>query len=166
MGAAIRTPLDLVARHEGFRAKPYCDRCGKEIFRMVYGWRCACASTDGGPGNMTIGYGLNLDAGGLCEDEARPILRHRLNSIAADRRIVDMTGRLDYARAAVVYDLAFNLGIDGLLKFKHFLGYLAEPHFGKAAEALENSLAAKQEPKRIKELARMIFTGAWPEGDY
>jgi lysozyme len=62
--------------------------------------------------------------------------------------------------------MAFNLGVDGLLKFKNTLALLRsaiESHasYARVADGMLNSLWAKQVGRRADELARQMRTGEY-----
>lgn len=69
---------------------------------------------------------------------------------------------LDPVRQAVLIDMAFNLGIDGLHAFTQFLGYMAAGQWASAAADLRTTLVYRQLPERYERLAVMIETGGWP----
>ena len=69
-------------------------------------------------------------------------------------------------RAEVLLNMAFNLGVDGLLKFKNTLAMLRaaiEGHtsYARVADGMLNSLWAKQVGRRADELARQMRTGEY-----
>ena len=74
---------------------------------------------------------------------------------------IDGWDELDEVRRSVLIDMAFNLGIAGVMKFKRMLRHLAEGHYVLAAREMKDSLWAKQVPRRAKELIRMMQTGEW-----
>ena len=69
---AVSKLLDLIKRHEGFRAAPYWDKTGQEIWQglttEVHKLRTSWAQKEFKEyckdelGHLTIGYGLNLEA--------------------------------------------------------------------------------------------------------
>jgi lysozyme len=69
---------------------------------------------------------------------------------------------LDPVRQAVLINMCFNLGIKGLLKFKHMLEAIGAQDWQMASLAMMNSLWATQVKGRADELARMMATGEWP----
>lgn len=111
----------------------------------------------------TIGYGRNLDANGLSEDEALYLLA---NDLRKAQREVDAGlpwfKDLDEVRKAVLIDMCFNLGWQGLSKFRFTLGLVEKREYGKASEAMLQSLWAKQVKGRARRLAEMMKTGEWP----
>jgi len=132
-----KTQLEaLVARHEGFSEHIY---------------RCTA-------GKLTIGYGLNLQAG-LPEDEAHMLLRMRLDKCAAalQRRLPWFAAWPDDPRRDVLIDMAYQLGVDGLLAFRRFLAACQKKDWPAAAkEMLDSKWAREDSPNRAKELAGMM----------
>lgn len=135
----IKNDLEgLVARHEGYRSIPY---------------RCPA-------GKLTIGYGYNLDAG-MPEDEAHLLMRHRLTKLRDQiESCFSWFSGLSSARKQVLLDMAYQLGFDGLLKFRRFLDCVAAQNFAEAAkEMLDSKWARQDSPARAKELAAMMERG-------
>lgn len=163
-----RSALDLIARHEGFRQFPYCDKCGEQLRRFgTEGWICACGLRGEASGNITIGYGLNLEATGLSRAQALGLLGAATDVLMLhDLKRLRFFRALDEVRAAAIVDLAYNLGVAGLLKFEQMIAALSYGHFAMAADFLRDSKAREQEPRRIEELAQMLETGEWPAGPY
>lgn len=125
-------------RHEGVRVKPYRDTVGK----------------------TTIGVGRNLDDVGVSEDEILIMLR---NDIARAQRGLDATlpwwTGLGPARARVLLDMCFNLGIERLLGFSATLSAMREGRYEDAARDMLASRWAQQVGRRAVELAQTMRTG-------
>lgn len=128
---------EMLKRHEGFRSKPY---------------RCTA-------GKLTIGYGLNLDAG-ITEEEAAYLLNMRVDKIKYNLSVVlPFWDKLSEMRKEVLIDMAYNLGIEGLLGFKKTLGLMGMGDYEGASKQMLTSLWAKQVPNRAKELAELFKNG-------
>lgn len=125
-------------RDEGSRNKPYKDTVGK----------------------LTIGIGRNLDDVGLSDDEIRYLC---LNDIA--RVTIDLDThlpwwrKLDDVRQRVLANMAFNMGIGGLLTFKNTLSAVQSGDYETASTRMMVSKWAKQVGKRAERLAFMMATG-------
>lgn len=65
---------------------------------------------------------------------------------------------LDDIRQKVVIDMAFNLGVNGVLSFKNMIQALKEKDYDKAAEEMLDSLWAEQVGNRADRLAKMMRT--------
>ena len=116
-------------------------------------------------GFATIGVGRLVDkrkGGGITADESAYLLSNDI-----DRRIIDLTARLpwlyllDEARRGVLLNMAFQLGVDGLLGFTNTLEMVRKGDFGGASKNMLLSLWAKQTPARANRLAKQMLTGAW-----
>jgi lysozyme len=122
---------------EGVRSKPYTDTAGK----------------------VTIGVGRNLDDVGVGKDEIDLMLSNdidRAEGIA--RRLIAAFDDLSDARKAVVCNLAFNLG-NRLAKFSDTLDAINDGRFEDAADAMLDSLWAKEVGARATRLALAMREG-------
>ena len=129
--------IDDLKRHEGFRATPYTDTTG----------------------HLTIGYGINLDAG-ITEEEAEMLLVHRVGKIrVALHKRLPCFSELSEARQGSLINMAFNLGIDGLMGFKQTLRYVAEGNYPAAAAQMLKSKWARQVKGRAVELSQSMRQG-------
>ena len=148
-GAVI--DLDAMIRqlrlHEGERLKPY---------------RCTA-------GKMTIGVGRNLDDRGITAAESAYLLGNDIDdSYAALLRALPWVAHLCEVRQRVLLDMAFNLGIKGLLTFKNTLATIQAGDYRKAGPMMLDSRWAGQVGKRADRLSTMMVTGKdprelWPE---
>lgn len=131
--------IQQLRRHEGERLKPY---------------RCSS-------GKLTIGVGRNLDDRGITAAESAYLLNNDI-----DRVWVEVESRMPWirqlneARQRVLLDMAFNLGIDGLMKFRNTLATIRAGDYQKAGVMMLDSLWAKQVGDRAQSLARMMQTGS------
>lgn len=123
--------------HEGIKLKPY---------------RCPA-------GKLTIGVGRNLEDKGLSKQEALFLLRRDIAEITNELRKYPWFETLDMVRQKVLIDMAFNLGINGLLSFKKMLSYLKAGDYEKAADEMVNSRWYGQVGDRSKRLVKMMRTG-------
>jgi lysozyme len=133
---------NLLVLHEGLKLKPY---------------RCTA-------GKLTIGIGHNLDAKGITPDQAYAIFRDDMTDVARElERRIPWIVQLDEVRAAVLADMAFNLGVDGLLKFPATLALVQSGKYIEASLEMLDSAWAKQVGKRATRLSEMMATGKWPK---
>jgi lysozyme len=121
-------------------------------------------------GHLTWGIGHNLDAAPACDAAVGLIwqavdaqFQNDMNGVLAD--VVTLPGytALDPVRAAVLYDMAFNLGFAGLSAFTTFLNYLFTGRYAAAAGDLRATRVYRQLPVRYERLAVMVETGQWPD---
>jgi lysozyme len=68
---------------------------------------------------------------------------------------------LDPIRAAVLFNMAFQMGVAGLLEFKHMLAATRDGHYEDAANEMLTSTWAKQTAGRAHRLARQMQTAQW-----
>lgn len=111
-------------------------------------------------GALTIGYGHNLDAKGLTEKQATSILLDDLTEAlkqTLDR--IPWAKDLDEDRLAVLVMMTFNMGVDGLLKFRRMLAALEKKDYQTAASEMLSSKWAKQVGNRAHDLAETMITG-------
>jgi lysozyme len=127
--------------HEGERLKPY---------------RCTA-------GKLTIGVGRNLDDRGITREESAMLLDGDIRLLEIELfRALPWASALDDVRQRVLLDMAFNLGLPGLLQFKRTLEAIRTGQYQQAATMMLDSLWARQVGQRAERLARMMATGATP----
>lgn len=69
---------------------------------------------------------------------------------------------LSEPRQAAITDMAFQLGRNGLAKFRHMIGYLQQNDYEAASAAALASEWANQTPVRAKRVASLIQSGEFP----
>lgn len=139
--------IEQLKRDEGFRSTPYLDSVGKK----------------------TIGYGHNLIArplpgveGGITIARAEFILLDDVADIESQLvRAVPWLTSLDLARQGVLVNMAFNIGVHGLLGFHNTLAYTQSRQFSLAADNMVSSKWYTQVGARAKRLVKQMRTGAW-----
>lgn len=127
-------------RQEGERLKPYRDSLGY----------------------LSIGVGRNLDTVGIRSDESALMLTNDID--AAVRGLsaeLSWFPALDPVRQAVLVNMAFNLGVSGLLDFHKMLAAVEHQQYGQASDEMVDSTWAKQVKGRAAELAAQMRTGTW-----
>jgi len=124
--------IESLKKDEGFNGMPYEDSLGIP----------------------TIGYGTKLP---LSKEEAEILLKHRL-----DKKILEISEKepffLDLPKTAqeVIANMAYQLGVGGVLKFKKMWAALKNRDYQKAANEMLDSKWAKQTPNRAKRLAEIM----------
>lgn len=113
-------------------------------------------------GVWTVGYGhAHVQPGTVWTQEQaeaqlkQDVLEHNAKLAA---RIPWIT-QLDPVRRRVLQNMAFNLGVDGLLGFKNTLEYVRTGDYAKAADGMMASKWAKQVKGRADRLAQQMRTG-------
>ena len=168
--------VNRVAANEGFRSFVYRDA----PFRSTV--------VDPMASYLSIGYGLTVgvftrpfdgeflsEGVGLTEPQARRLLKDHLNTLEDDLRSGersenDIDRNLVWSdgyegdekranRGEVLVEMAYQMGVGGLFKFKRMWAALAVGAYSGAAHEMLDSRWAKQTPKRAKELAEIMQTG-------
>jgi len=117
-------------------------------------------------GLWTIGVGRLIDArkpgSGLRPEEITFMLNNDI-----DDRIDQLSRRLpwfqdlDSARQGVLLNMAFQLGINGLLGFVNTLKMVEQGNYSAAADNMLLSKWAAQTPARAKRMAEQMRSGQW-----
>jgi lysozyme len=147
-----------LVRDEGLRLKTY---------------RCTA-------GKLTCGVGRNLDdvgifpwetdalkittasvkAKGLTKPQALALLDNDINRVLDDlEHALPWVAKLDEVRLRVIANMAFNLGIGGLLGFKNTLKMIERGRYADAADNMLLSLWARQVGDRAKRLSNLMRLG-------
>ncbi len=116
-------------------------------------------------GYLTIGVGRLIDkrkGGGITPEESAYLLSNDIDKREADllRRFPWMAN-LDPVRFGALLNMAFQMGVDGLVGFKNTLAMVREGDYEGASKGMLNSLWAKQTPERAKRIAKQMKTGVW-----
>ena len=141
--------------HEGIRLQPY---------------RCSA-------GYLTIGIGRNLETNpptaeeikvigdyksGITKNAAFFLLRNDIKRVEAEcAERIPFWEELDDERQYARVDMAFNLGISGLLKFKKMLSYLGVGNYMQAATECLASKYVRDTGERAVRIARLVEKGIW-----
>lgn len=117
-------------------------------------------------GYLTIGVGRLIDASrpgaGLRDGEIEMLLRNDiLDRVTQLEKRLPWFNDLDEPRQGVLINMAFQLGVEGLMGFKTTLELIAKGQYAKAAEQMLKSKWANQTPKRANRLAEQMKTGKW-----
>lgn len=108
-------------------------------------------------GKWTIGVGRNLEDRGISEEEARLLL---MNDIAFFRH--GLRRALPWLEAApqpmqdVLANMAFNMGLAGLLAFRRTLAHIQAGRYDQAADEMLRSRWAQQVGGRAERLAAVL----------
>lgn len=133
---ATELAVARLSTEEGFSARAYRDTVGR----------------------LTIGYGFNIDAG-ISQSAAVALLTSQVTDVWAQLSVCWWWASLDDVRASAVIDVAFNVGVAGLLHFPRMLSAIGAKDWVTAKMELLDSDAARQLPSRYNVLAQILLTG-------
>tara|TARA_A100001515_G_scaffold36745_1_gene28873 strand:+ start:11787 stop:12233 length:447 start_codon:yes stop_codon:yes gene_type:complete len=132
----LRTVLkEKLIKEEGYEKMPYEDHLGL----------------------VTIGVGRCLDRVGISDAEISFLLDNDIESVFL--QLTNAKPEWQYYPfnvRVVLCDMAFNVGVKGLSKFRNMWRCLAEADYIGAAEELMDSKYAEQVPNRAKRNAKLL----------
>lgn len=135
---------ELLYKHEGFIPHAYRDS----------------------EGYLTIGIGTLIDerlGGGITREEAEMLAQNRMHQYEDGLdRYLPWWRSLDTIRQVALLDMAYNLGVQGLLKFQRMLDALQQGEYARAGQEAMNSRWAQQVGYRAEEIREMLETGEMP----
>lgn len=117
-------------------------------------------------GYWTIGVGRLVDPSkpgvGLRDDEIEMMLRNDImDRVSQLSKRLAWFDALDEARQGVLVNMAFQLGIEGLMGFKTTLALISQGDYDQASQQMLKSKWASQTPARAARLAQQMKTGKW-----
>jgi lysozyme len=126
---------DLLIKHEGLKLFPYHCTAGK----------------------LTIGVGRNLEDRGITKGEALIMLEHDIADFTKQlsERLYWFDDQPQFAKVVLI-NMAFNLGMAGLLKFHNTLEHIKQGQYELAAKEMLLSKWAKQVGTRATELSNIL----------
>jgi lysozyme len=111
-------------------------------------------------GHLTVGFGRNIDERGISLHEAEFLLHNDVKDTLRElNERLPWVADLDPVRQRVLANMAFNLGVPGLLEFKRTLKAVKLGDYALAAEGMRESLWYRQVKSRGERLAVMMKTG-------
>ena len=143
--------IENIKAHEGFRDHIYKDSLGK----------------------ATIGYGFLVSAlspeelklnGGKAEPMSREVAEKILNLkvVKLQKRLFQCLPWLEHKSQDVqdtLVEMAYQLGLAGLMSFRHTLGCIEAGELAQAARNLRASLLYRQTPRRVEDYIRGLRDG-------
>lgn len=131
--------IERIKNEEGFRGKVYTCSAGK----------------------LTIGYGWNLEDNDLPDHIACLMLMHHINyEIKPGLAKYDWYRELDDVRKQVIIDMAYQMGVHGVMKFGKMISAIKYKYWDEAAKELLDSRYAAQTPERAHRNAEVMLTGS------
>ena len=116
-------------------------------------------------GWTTIGVGRLIDkrkGGRLRDDEIEYLLQNDITEKSDELiRRLPWVADLDEARKGVLINMAFNLGVNGLLGFRKTLALVKAGDYARASVEMLDSKWARQVKGRATRLSEQMRTGKW-----
>ena len=114
-------------------------------------------------GYWTIGYGRLIDkrrGGGITQREAEFLLDNDINRVVEQLAArTDFLSHPEEVQHALI-NMAFQLGVNGLMSFRKMWGHLALRDYEAAADEALDSRWATQTPKRAQRVTDLIRSAA------
>ena len=133
-GADFGPLIKTLKQEEGFRSHPYDDSRGV----------------------LSIGYGTNIGEG-ITRAEAEYLLRERLTQRWTElRKAWPVVSTLPTPVQFAVLDMAYQLGVQGVLGFHKMLAALASGDYNAAAKEADLSKWAIETPNRARRVVRVF----------
>jgi lysozyme len=124
----------------------------------------SCAYQDS-LGYWTIGVGRLIDSrkgGGLSNEEIDYLLDNDIKrNYEAVLKALPWIEKLSDQRQAVLIEMAFQMGVSGLLQFRRMLGSVEDGQYFEAAAQMVKSTWAQQTPARVHRMALQMETDEW-----
>lgn len=129
---------DLISKDEGFC--PHLYKCSK--------------------GFNTIGYGFNLDVNDIPTSVAKLWLNVNINNLYNDlSSYVKCWNTLNEPRRYVLVNMAYQMGIAGVLRFKNMLLALDKKEYKLAADSMVDSQWYREFTTRASRLVKIMISG-------
>jgi len=110
-------------------------------------------------GKLTIGYGWNLEDNELPERIAEMMLSYAIGDKLQSLERLSWWCELNDARKRAIVNMAFNIGVAGVLKFKKMIAAIERKDFTQAALEMDDSKWSKQVGARADRLILMMNRG-------
>ena len=139
--------------HEGVRLQPYF--CSKNKLTIGVG-RCVETNPITAEEEKVVGDWRH----GITKCSAIYLLQNDVNRTCKELKTkLKFFKDLDDERQYALIDMAFNLGVSGLLHFSKMLNALKNKEYIEASKECLNSKYAKDVPQRAKRIANVLATG-------
>ena len=113
-------------------------------------------------GFLTVGFGTNLDAG-ITRDQAKALMDCQLAANEAALLAYPWFAGLDEVRRSVIENMAYNLGVLGVLEFKDMIAAIEAKDWAEAAYQMRASKWRVQVGDRALVLADIMERGVMPD---
>jgi lysozyme len=117
-------------------------------------------------GYWTLGIGILVDkrrGGGITREEAIYLLRNRLRKIEFDLiQNLPWLSQIDPIRYYALVNMAYQMGVGGLLQFRKMLAAVKKRDWAEAAiQIMDSKYASEDSPERAERMAKQMITGMW-----
>lgn len=116
-------------------------------------------------GYWTLGVGRLIDkrkGGRITPAESAYLLGNDIAEKTSDVvQALPWVEQMDPVRRAVLQNMAFQMGIAGLLTFKNTLNFIKSGNYAQAAMNMQVSRWHSQTPERADRLIKQLLTGEW-----
>ncbi|UFK09586.1 lysozyme [Xanthomonas phage DES1] len=163
-------------RHEGYKFYAYADPLSslyKLVKASLWGTKPAREllpkNTDfskGTPWTVGIGYtkGVNVDST-MEEIKAERITEQEVAEIDTELKAkLSFYDTSSFVTKTILINMAYNMGIKGLLSFRNTLNFIKAGNYAQAARNMEQSLWFRQTKVRAQELVKRMETQTIPQG--
>ena len=143
--------IENIKTHEGFSARIYKDSVGKPT--VGYGFLVTALSPD----EIALNGG-NIEP--MSRETAEKILNLKVAKL--QKRVFQCLPWLESKPQGVqdtLIEIAYQLGLAGLMGFRHTLGCIETGDYAQAAKNLRASLLYRQTPKRVEDYIRGLRDG-------
>ena len=152
--------IKMVAKHEGIVLEPYRDSLG--ISTIGIGRNLEDRGITDGELNYIGKTMEEVLEKGLTEEEAYYLC---MNDIAiVEKELLDrkpIVNQLNHVRQMVLVDMAFNMGVPRLMKFKNMWAAIETEDYALACEEMIDSRWANQVGNRAMKLSLAMKNGEW-----
>lgn len=154
--------IELLIKHEGLKLKPY--KCPAGFWTIGVGHNLqANPLTKEQCDKFNLGvYAFDevlskLTESGITKDDAISLLKDDISIVTYQliKRLSLFSSLPEQAKIAII-DVAFNIGVDGLLKFTKTLALLADEKYKEASKEILNSKWATQVGNRAHDISEML----------
>lgn len=175
----LRQVVSDLDRHEGFREFAYPDplsslarkhpskdwgfKPAREVLATI-GVSPEQAAKLGAPWTVGFGFthGVTLDSRMNRITAERKLEQEILDVDSALRNVLSWYQQATFVTKTILINMAFNMGIKGLLGFRNTLTFISQKNYEQAARNMIQSLWARQVGPRAKELTERMRTQIIP----
>lgn len=153
----MQSTIQRLILNEGISLNPY--HCSSHKLTIGVG-RCLDTNPLSSEEISVIGHDCRTNS--ITKEQAFYLLRHDIDKVKKQLdKNLPWWKNLNEDRQYVLIDMCFQMGIDGLLKFKKMLQHLSTGYYKQAADELMDSKYAKQTPARAERNKYCLINGVY-----